>query len=248
MDVAVTATMIGRLVGHDRATLRKLAVGCLLHDIGRIFVDDAVLDRPGPLTAEELARVREHTSLGYLLLRDNLRLGVLAAHVAYQHHERQDGQGYPRGLTGTNRIVQGLEIHVPGRINPFGEIAAIANAHSSLSSSRPHRPAAPADQVWRLIREGAGTRFNREMVDLFLRVLPPYPVGTQVVVAEGRWKGFHGVVATAPREALDRPRVRLLADDRDQRIDPVTLDLAREDAAIRGTLRWTAAEAPVAAG
>jgi hypothetical protein len=86
------------------------------------------------------------------------------------------------------------------------------------------------------------------MVDLFLRVLPPYPVGTQVVVAEGRWKGFHGVVATAPREALDRPRVRLLADDRDQRIDPVTLDLAREDAAIRGTLRWTAAEAPVAAG
>jgi HD-GYP domain-containing protein (c-di-GMP phosphodiesterase class II) len=248
MDVAVTATMIGRLVGHDRATLRKLAVGCLLHDIGRIFVDDAVLDRPGPLTAEELARVREHTSLGYLLLRDNLRLGVLAAHVAYQHHERQDGQGYPRGLTGTNRIVQGLEIHVPGRINPFGEIAAIANAHSSLSSSRPHRPAAPADQVWRLIREGAGTRFNREMVDLFLRVLPPYPVGTQVVVAEGRWKGFHGVVATAPREALDRPRVRLLADDRDQRIDPVTLDLAREDASIRGTLRWTAAEAPVAAG
>lgn len=248
MDVAVTATMIGRLVGYDEPTLKKLAVGCLLHDIGRIFVDDAVLSKPGSLTPDELARVREHTSLGYLFLRDNLRLGVLTAHVAYQHHERQDGQGYPRGLTGSNRIVNGLEIHVPGRINPFGEIAAIANAHSSLSSNRPYRPAVPPDQVWRLIREGAGSQFNREMVELFLAVLPPYPVGSQIVVADGRWKGFRGVVVAVSRDALARPAIRLLADEQDQRIDPVDVDLNREAVEIRGTLRRGAeAEAEVGA-
>jgi HD-GYP domain-containing protein (c-di-GMP phosphodiesterase class II) len=247
MDVAVTGTMIGRLVGYDPATLKKLAVGCLLHDIGRIFVDDTVLAKATPLTADETARVREHTSLGYLFLRDSLRVGVLAAHVAYQHHERQDGTGYPRQLTGTNRIVKGLEIHVPGRINPFGEIAAIANAHSSLSSNRPFRRALPPDQVWQRLKDGAGTLFNREITHLFLTVLPPYPVGTQVVVTSGRWKDYRGVVVTVRQDSMARPVIRLLADEQDQRIDPVDLDLARDEAAIRGTMGRAADTEPAAA-
>lgn len=248
MDVAVTGTMLGRLVGYDPETLKKLAVGCLLHDIGRIFVDDALLAKAGPLTAEERARVREHTSLGYLFLRDSLKVGVLAAHVAYQHHERVDGTGYPRGLQGSNKIVRGLEIHVPGRINPFGEIAAIANAHSSLSSNRPYRRALPPDQVWQQIKAGAGTAFNAEMVDLFLAVLPPYPVGTQVAVTSGRFSDHRGVVVNVRRENMARPVIRLLTDPADQRLDaPVDLDLASEPGiAIRGTM-GRSVEAEVAA-
>jgi HD-GYP domain-containing protein (c-di-GMP phosphodiesterase class II) len=240
MDTAVTGALIGRLVGYDPATIKKLAVGCLLHDIGRIFVDDAILAKPTALTPEETTRVREHTSLGYLFLRDSLRVGVLAAHVAYQHHERQDGRGYPRGLTGTNRVVHGLEVHVPGRINPFGEIAAIANAHSALSSHRPYRPALPPDQVWQRIQDGAGTRFNAEMVGLFLATLPPYPVGTQVVVGSGRFKDYRGVVVSVRPVAMKRPLIRLLTDDQDRRIEPIDLDLASDGADIRGTVRRSA--------
>jgi HD-GYP domain-containing protein (c-di-GMP phosphodiesterase class II) len=238
MDVAVTATMIGRLVGYDPETLKKLAVGCLLHDIGRIFVDDTILAKPTALTREEKERVREHTALGYLFLRDSLKVGVLSAHVAYQHHERVDGAGYPRGLAGSNRIVRGLEAQVPGRINPFGEIAAIANEHSSLSSHRPHRRALPPDQVWRLIKAGAGTAFNAEMVELFLAVLPPYPVGTQVAVTSGQWQDHRGVVVSARKESMARPVIRLLADAADRRLDPpLDVDLSSErDVAIRGIL------------
>jgi HD-GYP domain-containing protein (c-di-GMP phosphodiesterase class II) len=249
LDVAVTATIIGRLLRWDRETLRKLATGCILHDIGKIFLDDALLGKPEPLTPEESRRMKDHTVLGYLFLRDNLRLGVLAAHVAYQHHEWQDGSGYPRGLQGTNRLVQGAEIHVPGRIMPMAEIAAIADFHDACASERPHRRAHPPDTVWRMIRDGAGRQFNREIADLFLAALPPYPAGSQVVVTEGGgFTGFGGVVARVDREALARPVVRLLLDEAGERIDPVELDLRREtDVHIRSVLRQPAGdEAPVA--
>jgi HD-GYP domain-containing protein (c-di-GMP phosphodiesterase class II) len=238
MDVAVTGTMLGRLVGYDRETLKKLAVGCLLHDIGKIFVDDAVLNKRTPLTEEEMKRVREHAPLGYLFLRDTLRCGVLAAHVAYQHHERQDGTGYPRGLTGTNRVVHGLELHVPGRIHPMGEIAALADFHAACSADHPYRPAMPPDQVWQLIADGAGTHFNQEMVELFLKILPPFPIGTQIiVVTPGRWADWRGVVARVPGDAVHHPVIRLLVDDTGRRVDPVEIDLARTPIDIRSAIR-----------
>ena len=75
LDVMTTSTVIGRLLGYDRQTLRKLAVGSMLHDIGKIFVDDAILNKVGPVTEEESQRLRDHCVLGYLFVRDSLRLG-----------------------------------------------------------------------------------------------------------------------------------------------------------------------------
>jgi HD-GYP domain-containing protein (c-di-GMP phosphodiesterase class II) len=234
LDVAATAAVIGRLLGYDQDTLKKLAVGCMLHDIGKIFIEDAILAKTTPLSPDEWLRVREHTVLGYLVIRDSLHLGVLAAHVAYQHHERQDGRGYPRGLTGTNRVLHGLEIHVPGQITPLAEIAALADFYDSRSSDRPYRRAFAPDQVWHMIRDGAGTRFNQEMADLFLSVLPLFPVGTRVVVTSGRWQGCTGVVARVSVHSIAQPMVRILADADGRRVSPVDLDLRTDDATISG--------------
>jgi HD-GYP domain-containing protein (c-di-GMP phosphodiesterase class II) len=234
LDSAVTATMIGRLLGYDKKTLNQLATGCILHDIGSIFVDSEVLDKPGALSDEEFKRVKDHTILGYLFIRDSLRVGLIAAHVAYQHHERQDGAGYPRGLTGSNKIVKGAEMHLPGRITPLGELAAIADFHDACSSDRPHRPRMPADVVWETLRSVAGAHLNREMVDLFLTVLPPYPLGTMVQVISGTYQEHRGVVAKVHTEAMHRPVIRVLETPNGERIAPVDLDLRKDDAAIRG--------------
>jgi HD-GYP domain-containing protein (c-di-GMP phosphodiesterase class II) len=234
VDVAVTATVIGRLLGYDPATLKKLAAGCLLHDLGNLFVDAEILEKPGLLSPEELAQVKNHTVLGYLFLRDSMRVGVLSAHVAYQHHERQDGRGYPRGLMGTNRITQGPEIHLPGRITPFGEIAAIADFVDACSSDRPYRRRLPPDTVWAMTRDAAGEQLNREIVERFLKVLPPYPLGTQVIVTAGAWRGHAGVVARVNPRAMDRPVIRLLHGPAGARIAPVEIDLDKEPADIRG--------------
>lgn len=233
LEVAVTATMIGRLAGFPRDTLRKLAVGCALLDVGKIFLPEAILQKPGPLTAEERRQVEEHTVLGYLFVRDVLRLGLLPAHVAYQHHERQDGQGYPRQLVGTNRLEPGPEVHVPGSILPIAEVAAIADFHDACLSDRPYRRAYPPDQVWQMVRERAGSHFNREMVDLFLSVLPRYPVGARVEVTGGRWAGYTGVVARLPVDVREPPVVRLLTDPTGSRIDAVEVDGGKEEAPLR---------------
>ena len=236
LDVAVTASMLGRLIGYDRETLKRLAVGCILHDIGILFANIALTERPGALAGEEEDRVKDHTVLGYLFIRDSLKLGALPSHIAYQHHERQDGQGYPRGLTGRNKIARGAEVHVPGRIEPLAEIAAVADLHDTLSADRPWRRRLPPDQVWQAISEAAGHHLNREIVEAFLAVLPPYPLGTQVVVTEGRWAGHGGVVARFSHDRMDTPVIRLLTAPDGRRLEPVELDLDREGARIRGVL------------
>jgi HD-GYP domain-containing protein (c-di-GMP phosphodiesterase class II) len=243
LDVAVTATMLGRLLGYDKKALNQLAVGCVLHDIGSIFVDTDVLDKPAILSEEEFRRVKDHTSLGYLFIRDTLKVGLMAAHVAYQHHERQDGTGYPRGLTSGNRAVRGAEVHLPGRITPFGEIAAIADFHDACSSDRPHRGRMAADTVWHMMHEAAGGHLNREMVEVFLRVLPPYPLGTMVEVTSGDWMNHRAVVAKIQADAMDRPLIRVLENPGGERIAPVDIDLQRDDCTIRGLAASTVTSA-----
>jgi HD-GYP domain-containing protein (c-di-GMP phosphodiesterase class II) len=234
LDVMTTATVIAQAIGYDKETLKKLAVGCMLHDIGKIFIDDALLTKSGGLSADETQRLREHTTLGYLLIRDSLRVGILPAHVAYQHHERQDGRGYPRGLSGTNRIVRGLEFHIPGQIIPLAEIAALADFHDSRLADRPYRRAHAPDRVWDMIHEGAGTQFNREIAELFLSILPRFPRGARVAVREGRWAGYTGVVSRVDRQAQDEPVVRLLSDPRGERVEPFEIDLHQDRVKIAG--------------
>lgn len=237
LDMSVTGIMIGRQLGLTADRLKKLAVGSILHDIGKIFVDDAILNKQGPLTPQEFKRMKDHTVLGYILLKDNLRLGILPPHIAYQHHERQDGSGYPRHLKGTNKITRGRE-YATGRITLMGEIAAIADFYDACVSDRPYRKGFPPDRVWQMIRERAGTHFNREIVEVFLSCQPVFPLGILAVVTAGRYKGYKGVVARVDPHVLDRPVVRLLADPSGKRIEPFEIDLKTDaELQIRGVVR-----------
>jgi HD-GYP domain-containing protein (c-di-GMP phosphodiesterase class II) len=199
------------------------------------------VDTPGRKGAEETGRVKEHAVLGYLFVRDGLRLGTLPAHVAYQHHERQDGNGYPRRLSGTNRIVQGAEMHLPGRITPLAEVAAIADFYDSCSCDRPERRRMAPDQVRQRLSETTGHHLNRDIVKEFVTVVPPYPVGTQVAVTGGRFRNHTGVVARLNADALDRPVIRLLANPAGDRIAPIDLDLRKDEAKIQGLVSADAA-------
>ena len=128
----------------------------------------------------------------------------------------------------------GPEIHQPGLITPLAEIAALADFYDSRSTDRSYRRASPHDQVWRMVQRGAGTHFNREVAELFLSILPPFPLGTRVVVTSGRWHRYTGVVARLDRRAMDRPVIRILADEHGQRLEAFELDLTRDQAPISG--------------
>ena len=229
VDVTVTAVMIGKKFFLDKDALRQLALGCLLHDTGKLFISPAILNKPDRLTPQELEEVKKHPTLGYQMLRSIQRDQYLANHVAYQHHERQDGSGYPRGLRGANRIAR--EARSPGHILLIAEIAAVADVYDALGSDRPYRAGMTPDQIVQTMRTMTGPHLNREVMAHFLSILPVFPVGMDVRVSQGRFAGHRGVVVRVNQKALDRPTVRLLWDGAGRRIAPLEVDFNREEGA-----------------
>src|SRR5258706_3750893 len=124
IDVTVMALVLAKRARWDRPRARAFGVGCLLHDLGKVLVETALLHRAGPLTPQQFEQLKAHTAIGYEMIRAIApRLGSLAPQVAYQHHEREDGSGYPRGLKGNDRLGQ----NGSGTIHDFGALAAVAD-------------------------------------------------------------------------------------------------------------------------
>lgn len=227
VDVAAVGAILGSKAGLNRHELRELAAGCLLHDLGKIYIDIAILDKPGELTPEEYDQIKRHPELGFEIVRRMPMGSILPAHVAYQHHERQDGNGYPRGLRGSNRIVRTSAERFDGRrMLLIAEIAAVADVYSALTADRPYREALRHDVAADIVAGMAGQHLNRDIVGLFERVFPRYPIGHWVEVTAGRHQGHLGVVvAVAPARPSD-PVVRLLLDAHGRELaEPSEVDL-----------------------
>jgi putative two-component system response regulator len=143
--------------------VRLLGISSVLHDIGKVGLEDNVLLKPGRLNAEERSRMQEHTLVAGDCLREiEQRLGAsnflqTAREIALYHHERWDGNGYPMGLSGE-------EIPLSARI------VTVADVYDALSSKRVYKDAFPHDECVRLIREGAGTQFDPDLVRVFLSI------------------------------------------------------------------------------
>jgi len=227
VDTAVLAIIIAKRLLLDKDKLRQIAIGEFLHDIGKIFIDEKIINKPGKLTAEEYEQVKQHTTYGYELLKDIGNIGEASKHIPYQHHERQDGKGYPRGLRGNNKIDSG-NVGYTGqdKLIMIAEIAAIADFYDACISDRPYRKGLLPDFVYELIKNGSGTQFNRELVECFLGVMPKYPVGSEVRIKNGINKDFTGVVLSLNIQQLSRPKVKLLRDAKKNKIIPIEIDLS----------------------
>jgi HD-GYP domain-containing protein (c-di-GMP phosphodiesterase class II) len=226
VDVAAVGTLLGQRAGLDREELRELALGCLVHDIGKVYIDNAILDKPGKLTPQEFEEIKKHPRMGFELVRRMPLASILPAHVSYQHHERQDGRGYPRNLTGSNHIIRASAEKLDGRrMLLIAEIAAVADVYSALTSDRSYREALRHDVAADMIAGMAGSHLNRDVVRLFERTFPRFPVGHWVEVTTGPQTGWRGVVVSTHPAAPDRPLVRLLSDDRGEPLaNPAEID------------------------
>jgi putative two-component system response regulator len=133
-----------------------------LHDIGKVGIPDHVLLKPGPLTAEEMQIMKRHTAIGGETIdtlastHPEARFLLMARDIAWSHHERYDGSGYPRGLSGRN-------------IPLCGRIVAVADVYDALTSKRVYKEAYGHDLAKSMIRDGRGTHFDPAVVDAFLR-------------------------------------------------------------------------------
>jgi HD-GYP domain-containing protein (c-di-GMP phosphodiesterase class II) len=184
-----------RVDGLERR-VHQLGIGLLLHDIGKIAVPGHILSKPAALTPEEEVIMRTHPDIGAGMLQSNV-YSPLARAVVREHHERWDGQGYPRGLSGQS-------------ISQLARIAAVADVYDAVTSHRPYSPAKPAHVGVDVILGGSGTAFDPEVVDMFRRLVLPYPVGSELRLADGTV----GVVASAEAGAPHRPLVRFPTGER----------------------------------
>ncbi len=179
-----------RRIDDWEARLGKLGLGLLLHDLGKLRVPRAVLDKPGALDAAEWAEIRRHPELGVAMLGDDV--SFLVKGVVRQHHERWDGGGYPDGLAGE-------------QIHQFARVAAVADVFDAVTSERVYRHAAPPWVGWGIVAGDRGAAFDPVVVGDFCRVVVPFPVGYEIALADGRT----GVVsAVDPGDPL-RPTVRV---------------------------------------
>lgn len=158
VNVCVIAVKMGLELGYNQLKMADLAVGAVYHDIGMTKLPIEILDRVGGLTSEELKLVRTHPEEGFAMLRQNQDITVTSAHVAYQHHERYDGSGYPRGLAGD-------------AIHEFGRITAVADVFDSLTSEKLYRKAKSLPEAVQLIQAKSGTEFDPHMVDILKKVV-----------------------------------------------------------------------------
>lgn len=211
-NVTIYTLAMAMKMGYNEKQLNQIGMGSMLHDIGKVVIPKEILNKPGKLTNEEFDIIKQHPTVGYELLRKQHSISLLSAHCAYQHHEKLDGTGYPRGLKGN-------EIH------EYGKVMAIADVFDALTSSRAYRSAMLPHTAMEIIFAGANTHFDTNLIRIFQKSVATYPEGVTVKLNTGE----EGVVIKYEFSAPARPIVRVIKDPYGKRLDkPYDVDLAKE--------------------
>lgn len=200
MNVCMMSTLIGVNMGLNPSQLKELAIGALLHDIGKLekIVDDDASDPK-----------LHHTWRGFEVLKNKREFSLLIAHVAFQHHETLDGKGKPRGMSGE-------QIHL------YPKIVAVANTFDNmLYDPDPAKRILPHEACERMMAM-AGTKLDREVLIHFLRTVSIYPTGSSVRLSTKET----GVVVGQHRGLPGRPVVRVVRQDTDHDLRVKEVDLA----------------------
>lgn len=155
--VSMYCELIARDMGLPQERCQEILFAAPMHDVGKLGVPDAILNKPGPLTPEERVEMQKHTTIGAQILRGS-ETGVVkvAESIAISHHEKWDGTGYPHGLSGAAIPVE-------------GRICAVADVFDALTSPRVYKPPFPVEKAYSIIQKDAGTHFDPEAVAAFVR-------------------------------------------------------------------------------
>ena len=233
-SVAVCALMVNlaRTLELNEILVRELGMAGMLHDLGKMAVPDPVLNKPGKLTDEEFAVVREHPQRGYDILIQAADAPAIAAEVMLHHHEKFDGTGYPHGL-------KGEEISLHARMG------AICDVYDAITSNRPYKDGwAPAESIARML-EWQG-HFDPKLLDAFVRSIGIYPVGTLVRLRSNRL----GLVVGENKREPTHPKVKAFYAIYERAVTKAELvtigNSLRDDAIIKRELpeHWNLGEWP----
>ncbi|MGM0603177.1 MAG: HD-GYP domain-containing protein [Bacillota bacterium] len=195
VNVGVVCIALGKILNYSPDDLFKLGMGGMLHDVGKVLIPEKILNKPKSLTDYEYNVMKKHPQLGFEHLQQLETVSPLSRIVAYSHHERVNGSGYPRGL-------EGKDIH------EFARIAAIADVFDALTSDRVYRDRWPTYRAAEYIMNNTETLFDYTFVKKFLRKISFYPNGSEVILSSGD----RGIIAEQNIGFPTRPVVRIIKD------------------------------------
>jgi putative nucleotidyltransferase with HDIG domain len=211
-SVSVCALMIAfaRGLELDRAIIKEIAMGALLHDVGKAKVPDEILNKPAKLTDAEFAKMKSHVVQSIIILQNTPGISQIMLDVAGQHHERHDGSGYPNGLKGNE-------------ISLYGKMGAIVDVYDALTSERVYKKGMPPTEALGKLLEWSSHHFDPEMVRLYIKSVGIYPTGSLVKLESGRL----AIVLEQHKDRLMQPLVLAIFNSNGQHyVKPEVLNLA----------------------
>ena len=193
VNVSILTMGQARALGIDGKLLREFGLSALMHDIGKVRTPKDILNKPEKLDDREFAIMRQHTVNGAEILRRTPEMPMLAPVVAFEHHLRKDGTGYPNGVKRT-------------ALNLGTMLCSIADVYDAMRSQRLYQQAFPTERILQVLERNDGVQFDQHLVRRFVQLLGIYPVGNLVKLSTGE------VAVVLQTHAPDpyRPRVRVL--------------------------------------
>lgn len=211
VNVTILACVLCHILGYEKDTIIEAGIGTFLHDIGMIWIPEAIVNKPEKLTDAESMVIKRHPQYGLEILKDRKGISILSKTIVFQHHERLNGKGYPRGIKGT-------------AVHELGSIAGIADAYDAMTSNRTHRPALTPQQALAFLYSVSDKEFPKKITEHFVKLLGVYPVGSFVRLLSGEM----GIVIRVRKEKILSPDVLVLFDAQGRRLhSPVEYQLSQ---------------------
>ena len=207
LNVGVLAIAFGRHLGFEKPELEILGMCGMLHDVGKLHVDQAILDKPASLTEEEFAVIKDHCRLGKLILEQDADVPKVVIEAAYGHHERVDGSGYPRGIRAD-------------QLNLYTRIISIVDTYDAITTNRCYDSSRPANEAMKILFKCRETQFEPILVEKFIECLGIYPTGSLVELHTEEV----AVVIDTNRNSRLFPKVSIVLDEKKRSRSPLIVD------------------------
>lgn len=213
VNVCVLSLITGISLGYDRHKLMNLGMGALTHDIGKTLVPAQILNKPGPLTEDEFNVVKLHPEYGYTILASSdSPHSKVSAIIALQHHERYNGEGYPKGLESDS-------------IYELAQIVGIADVYDAITVDRVYRKAYPPNEAYEMLAGAGDFYFNYRLVQAFLNNVAAYPAGSLVKLSSNET----AVVTGTTKGFSLYPKIKIIYDAEGNKLEePKDIDMAKQ--------------------
>lgn len=189
LNVSMLATMLGKWLGYSQKEIKQLAMAGLFHDIGKLKIDENIINKPGKLTDVEFETIKKHSIFGYNILKETVGISKNISLAVLQHHEREDGSGYPLGLKGN-------------QIHEYAKIIAICDTYDAMTSNRVYKSKKSPFFAAEILRDEGFNILDPKMTRVFLDKIAGFYVGCTVLLSNGEEGDIVYIHPQAPTKAI----------------------------------------------